>query len=224
MFVTMIMMMMMLCAIVCLLACFVDAATVYSNHLTFSGFLNALDGVVSSEGRIIFMTTNHLDRLDPALLRPGRVDMRALIDNASTHQIRRMFLRFYERQYALADQFVDRVRHTPISTAQLQGHFVFHKQDARAALQNAHWLLAGTNTSADATIDSSHSSNNSNNDNAATNNNDKHGHLDLNQHEQHVNHNEQQQQQLQQQQEPRTTALAPPESDGDVKVPVVMTK
>ena len=30
--------------------------------LTFSGLLNALDGVASTEGRIVFMTTNHLDR------------------------------------------------------------------------------------------------------------------------------------------------------------------
>ena len=31
-------------------------------HLTFSGLLNALDGVASAEGRIVFMTTNHIDR------------------------------------------------------------------------------------------------------------------------------------------------------------------
>lgn len=35
--------------------------------LTFSGLLNAIDGVASAEGRIIVMTTNHIERLDPAL-------------------------------------------------------------------------------------------------------------------------------------------------------------
>lgn len=44
------------------------------NMLTFSGFLNAIDGVRSQEGRIIILTTNYKERLDPALLRPGRVD------------------------------------------------------------------------------------------------------------------------------------------------------
>ncbi len=44
------------------------------NALTFSGFLNAIDGVRSQEGRIIIMTTNYKEKLDPALLRPGRVD------------------------------------------------------------------------------------------------------------------------------------------------------
>lgn len=31
-------------------------------RLTFSGLLNSLDGVASSEARIVFMTTNFIDR------------------------------------------------------------------------------------------------------------------------------------------------------------------
>lgn len=42
--------------------------------MTFSTLLNALDGVLHPRGAIVFMTTNHVDRLDPALHRPGRVD------------------------------------------------------------------------------------------------------------------------------------------------------
>lgn len=34
------------------------------------------------------MTTNHIDRLDPALIRPGRVDYVQLVDNATDHQVR----------------------------------------------------------------------------------------------------------------------------------------
>ncbi|MCK5604264.1 AAA family ATPase [Candidatus Pacearchaeota archaeon] len=41
-----------------------------------SEILNALDGVVISHGRTIVMTTNHIEKLDPALLRPGRVDLK----------------------------------------------------------------------------------------------------------------------------------------------------
>jgi chaperone BCS1 len=42
-----------------------------------SGLLNFIDGLWSSCGdeRIIVFTTNHRDRLDPALLRPGRMDV-----------------------------------------------------------------------------------------------------------------------------------------------------
>ncbi|KAH9696263.1 protein HYPER-SENSITIVITY-RELATED 4 [Citrus sinensis] len=47
------------------------------NRVTLSGLLNFIDGLWSSCGdeRIIIFTTNHKDRLDPALLRPGRMDV-----------------------------------------------------------------------------------------------------------------------------------------------------
>ena len=41
-----------------------------------SGILNALDGISVSHGRVIVMTTNHIEKLDAALLRPGRIDVK----------------------------------------------------------------------------------------------------------------------------------------------------
>lgn len=41
------------------------------------------------------MTTNHPERLDPALIRPGRVDLSVLLDDATPEQARRLFLQFY---------------------------------------------------------------------------------------------------------------------------------
>lgn len=67
----------------------------FAGSVTFSGLLNALDGVASSEERIIFMTTNHVDRLDPALIRPGRVDLKELVDDATGEQAQRLYTKFY---------------------------------------------------------------------------------------------------------------------------------
>lgn len=39
-----------------------------------------LDGVVDTPGRIVVMTTNHKEELDPALIRPGRIDKDLLLD------------------------------------------------------------------------------------------------------------------------------------------------
>ncbi|QPC72370.1 hypothetical protein HYE68_003122 [Fusarium pseudograminearum] len=50
------------------------AAPMPPGRLSLSGLLNILDGVASQEGRILIMTTNHLEKLDKALIRPGRVD------------------------------------------------------------------------------------------------------------------------------------------------------
>lgn len=51
-----------------------------NDKLDLSGVLNVLDGVVDCPGRIVIMTTNHPEVLDPALIRPGRVDKKLLLD------------------------------------------------------------------------------------------------------------------------------------------------
>ncbi len=40
-----------------------------------------------SEERLVFMTTNYYDRLDSALIRPGRVDYKQIVGDASDHQV-----------------------------------------------------------------------------------------------------------------------------------------
>jgi chaperone BCS1 len=42
---------------------------------TLSGILNAIDGIAAADGRILALTTNYIERLDPALIRPGRIDV-----------------------------------------------------------------------------------------------------------------------------------------------------
>jgi chaperone BCS1 len=63
--------------------------------LSLSGLLNALDGAQSANGALFFMTTNHLDKLDPALLRDGRTDVRIEFTTASTDQKRTLYMRFF---------------------------------------------------------------------------------------------------------------------------------
>ncbi|XP_035938975.1 mitochondrial chaperone BCS1 isoform X2 [Halichoerus grypus] len=112
-------------------------------RLTFSGLLNALDGVASTEARIVFMTTNHVDRLDPALIRPGRVDMKEYVGYCSHWQLTHMFQRFYPGQApSLAEAFAGRVLQgtTQISPAQVQGYFMLYKNDPAGAIHNAESL------------------------------------------------------------------------------------
>merc|ERR1719267_21332 len=65
--------------------------------LTFSGLLNALDGVGGSVGQIFILTTNHRERLDAALIRNGRVDVHIEFKDAEADQIRRLFRQFYKQ-------------------------------------------------------------------------------------------------------------------------------
>ena len=63
--------------------------------VTMSGLLNVLDGFKAPHGVMFIMTTNHMEKLDAALLRPGRVDYRMQFGFAKIEQKTEMYLRFY---------------------------------------------------------------------------------------------------------------------------------
>ncbi|KXJ70494.1 mitochondrial chaperone BCS1 [Aedes albopictus] len=108
------------------------------NRVTFSGLLNCLDGVASTEARIVFMTTNYLERLDPALIRPGRVDVKEYVGYCTRHQLEQMFMRFYagEEGAINAKIFADKVLQDGrnVSPAQVQGYFMIHKMSDQATV------------------------------------------------------------------------------------------
>ncbi|KAK4229397.1 BCS1 N terminal-domain-containing protein [Podospora fimiseda] len=64
-------------------------------RLSLSGLLNILDGVASQEGRVLIMTTNHIEKLDKALIRPGRVDMVVKFDRADPGMTAAIFRAIY---------------------------------------------------------------------------------------------------------------------------------
>ncbi len=69
--------------------------------VTLSGLLNVLDGFYAPEHVLFMMTTNKIEALDPALLRPGRIDYRLYLGVASEQQK----LELYRRFFPLADEF-----------------------------------------------------------------------------------------------------------------------
>ncbi|KAF2801708.1 P-loop containing nucleoside triphosphate hydrolase protein [Mytilinidion resinicola] len=66
--------------------------------VSLSGLLNAIDGVATHEGRVLVMTTNRPEKLDNALIRPGRVDMQVEFTLATRDQIRDIFIRMYSNE------------------------------------------------------------------------------------------------------------------------------
>lgn len=98
------------------------------------------------------MTTNHLSRLDPALIRPGRVDLKELIDDATAHQSGQLFSRFYagaegisqDELHKLEQTLIEKVSEAKlagvgVSMAALQGHFI--RCDAKVAVEGWDDLL-----------------------------------------------------------------------------------
>lgn len=114
------------------------------SNVTFSGLLNAIDGVASEEDYIIFMTTNHIDRLDPALIRPGRIDFKQLIDYPDENQIEAFTKQFYTNcNPEIASKFAKAVKnlHCSISMAQIQGLFMKHKNETEALIGDVQSLV-----------------------------------------------------------------------------------
>jgi len=66
-----------------------------SSKVSLSGLLNALDGIGAQEGRILFATTNKYSSLDPALCRPGRMDIHIEFKLASKFQAGQLYRCFY---------------------------------------------------------------------------------------------------------------------------------
>ncbi|PVI06203.1 hypothetical protein DM02DRAFT_515292 [Periconia macrospinosa] len=117
--------------------------------VTFSGLLNALDGVASAEERIIFLTTNFVERLDEALIRPGRVDMTVRLGEATEYQMEQLWDRFYAEFDASGDgkrRFLAKVKQLglvdAVSTAALQGLFLYNKDDVEGAIKMLDGLTA----------------------------------------------------------------------------------
>lgn len=102
-----------------------------SVKLSFNGLLNALDGVAAGEdGRLTFMTTNHLEHLDPALIRPGRADRHVYLGNASRAQVAGMLRRFWpELLEEDAQALAARVPAGTLSMAAVQEYLLARRGD-----------------------------------------------------------------------------------------------
>lgn len=71
--------------------------------ITFSCLLNCLDGIISKEDTLTIVTTNHLEKLDPALIRAGRMDVKVEIPLAGNEEIQEYLTLFYGRDYYLGE-------------------------------------------------------------------------------------------------------------------------
>ncbi|KAF9500112.1 hypothetical protein BDN71DRAFT_1427705 [Pleurotus eryngii] len=106
---------------------------------TMSGLLNVLDGVNSDSGKIFMATTNYVDRLDSALIRPSRIDMKIEYKLANKEQAVALFNRFFVTPDAireshdkhphelpplheLADEFASHIPEDELTVAELWGY------------------------------------------------------------------------------------------------------
>ncbi|KAL0325763.1 UNVERIFIED_CONTAM: protein HYPER-SENSITIVITY-RELATED 4 [Sesamum radiatum] len=125
-----------------------DHATTEDDKITLSGLLNFIDGLWSSCGdeRIIVFTTNHKNRLDPALLRPGRMDVQIEMSYCRFSGFKILasnYLRIEEHSlFTVIQELLTKVEATP---AEVAGELM-KSEDADIALINLIRLLESKNT------------------------------------------------------------------------------
>ena len=114
--------------------------------ITLSGLLNAIDGVTSPEGRVLIMTTNNPEALDPALVRPGRVDREVFFGNVTRETAVQIFKRMYDIPGAenepgykeeiaqKAEIFAEKVPEQVYTPADIQGYLLMKTDKPDAAV------------------------------------------------------------------------------------------
>ncbi|KAK4246153.1 BCS1 N terminal-domain-containing protein [Corynascus novoguineensis] len=126
---------------------------------TLSGLLNVLDGVASQEGRIVLMTSNFAEKLDKALVRPGRVDKMLYLGHISPRSSELMFLRMFgpdadgtapadravqlpqDQLNQLAIEFSNCIPSDVFTPAQVQGYLLNHRDSPLdAAAKAKEWV------------------------------------------------------------------------------------
>lgn len=101
-----------------------DDSTKAKSSLTLSGMLQMLDStMINMHGRIVIMTSNHTDVLDPALVRSGRIDKRVNFTMCDAYQVEALFRDFFGTP--APSPMTSCVAH--LSPADVSGLFVRHR-------------------------------------------------------------------------------------------------
>ena len=91
------------------------------DELTLEYALNMFDGIVEQDDAIIAFTTNHLEDIDPAVFRPGRVDYMLELKNIEVSEVLKMLrCRYVEYEECKEEEYVEGLRSGVISPARVQ--------------------------------------------------------------------------------------------------------
>ena len=98
------------------------------NSITLSGLLNALDGHGYAEEQLTFITTNHIEHLDKALTRQGRIDKIVHFNYCTKKQIQMMYLNFFPQRKDF-NKFYAKIKTIKITTAMLTSYLFTHRNE-----------------------------------------------------------------------------------------------
>ena len=107
---------------------------VYKEPVTLDDFLNIWDGIRETPGRIIIITSNHYDQLDPALTRPGRIDLTYEFKNVNHDVLQEMHQCFFGHK--IPESTVEKIIPYTLSPAEVVNLYFTHRDNETAYLAN----------------------------------------------------------------------------------------
>ena len=102
-----------------------DLKSMNPDPLTLDDFLNLWDGIRETPGRMIVITSNHYDQLDPALIRPGRIDITYECKLVSHSILREMYERFYDT--TIDENVLSNIKEYVWSPAEVMNLYMLHR-------------------------------------------------------------------------------------------------
>lgn len=86
-----------------------------------AGLLNSLDGINAPSNTVYVFTTNHIDKLDPALIRPGRIDLKIEVKSVCRETFDQFCMRHYGKIYEGDIDFRDGITFASLQTEVMCG-------------------------------------------------------------------------------------------------------
>lgn len=107
-----------------------------TDRITLSALLNIMDGVLETPGRVVIMSTNFIQKLDRALIRPGRIDVLVNFTYADAYQIIAMMEHRYDTKLSDAQRAaIQALNNIQLSPAEVSRIMFEHFDDMEGALR-----------------------------------------------------------------------------------------
>jgi len=95
------------------------------NEITLDDILNLWDGIKETPGRILGISSNHYGKLDPALIRPGRIDLSIHLDNCSREIVQEMYRHYYGKE--IDKKTIQKIKDRHYSPAEIINYYVLNR-------------------------------------------------------------------------------------------------